>query len=71
VCEYFFNHDIHDVSLISLAIPNKFIPQGKRDKLLKQMNLCPEGIADLIMNKCGPVSEVNRVKKSATIHLVR
>jgi 1-deoxy-D-xylulose-5-phosphate synthase len=44
VCEYLQNNLIHPAPVKILGIPDKFLKHGKRDKLLAQCGLSPQGI---------------------------
>ncbi len=39
-----------DCKVISIGIPDNFIEQGGRDLLLRNIGLCPEGVAEVIKN---------------------
>ncbi|MBI4845647.1 MAG: 1-deoxy-D-xylulose-5-phosphate synthase [Candidatus Omnitrophica bacterium] len=48
VCEYLHNNVTNPPQVKILGLPDEFLKHGKRDKLLAQLGLSPNGIADSI-----------------------
>ncbi|OWZ84012.1 1-deoxy-D-xylulose-5-phosphate synthase [Natranaerobius trueperi] len=50
VLEYLSSIGMSDKILFRFALPDKFIPQGERDKLLAEYMMAPEQISDKLLN---------------------
>ena len=48
VCRYMENHH-RGCQVLTVAIPDRFVPHGSVDSLREQLGLCPSGIAEMIM----------------------